>query len=132
MLNIIVINTLSLLLLQSTNSFNNRCITLYAFFSSSLLICLISLYAADLEIPRICITSPTSKNFSFMPFHHLSFINLFWRFSMPVLLMSQPASLPEIISCNTARSCSRYSVRLGECLHSLDSYECHGKCLLDF
>ena len=43
-----------------------------SFFSSSLLICLISLYAADLEIPRICITSPTSKNFSFMPFHHLS------------------------------------------------------------
>jgi hypothetical protein len=26
------------------------------------------LYAADLEIPRIRITSPTSKNFSFMPF----------------------------------------------------------------
>ena len=25
-----------------------------------------------------------------------------------------------------------YSVRLGECLHSLDSYECPGKCLLDF
>jgi hypothetical protein len=57
---------------------------------------------------------------------------LFWRFPISVLLMSQPASLPEIISCNTARSCSRYSVHLGECLHSLDSYECHGKCLLDF
>ena len=36
--------------------------------------------------------------------------------------MSQSASLPEIFSCNTALSCSRHSVHLGECLHSLASH----------